>query len=78
MMRVESNPPSAVGWARNYLFLLAHEDAAGVGWIAAVEGEQQIQGWEVKDINLRATAWACAGKNICNAIAIVDYQFRGC
>ena len=38
---------------------LADEDAAGVSWVAAVEREQQIQGWEVKDINLRATAWAC-------------------
>ena len=40
----------------DYLFLLAHEDAAGVSWIAAVEGEQQIQSWEVKDINLLDTA----------------------
>ena len=54
----------------DYLFLLADKDAAGAGWIAAVEGEQQIQGWEVKDINLWAAAWACAGENICNAIAI--------
>ena len=53
---------------------LADEYAAGVGWIAAVEGEQQIQSWEVKDINLWATAWACAGEDICNAIgvAIID------
>jgi len=58
----------------DYLFLLAHEYAAGVSWVAAVEGEQQIQSWEIKDINLRATAWACAGEDICNAIgvAIVD------
>ena len=54
--------------------MLAHEDAAGVSWVAAVEGEQQIQCWEVKDINLRAAAWASAGENVCNAIsvAIVD------
>ncbi len=53
---------------------LAHKDAAGVSWIAAVEGEQQIQGWEAKDINLWAAAWASAGDNVCNtiAIAIVD------
>ena len=49
---------------------LAHEDAAGVGWIAAVEGEQQIQGWEAEDINLWATSRACAGKDICNTIAV--------
>ena len=61
-------------WYLVTLLLLAHEYAAGVSWIAAVEGEQQIQSWEVKDINLRATAWASAGKNVCNAIsvAIVD------
>ena len=40
----------------DYLFLLAYEYAAGVGWVAAVEGEQQIQCWEVKDINLWAGA----------------------
>ena len=40
---------------------LADEYTAGVGWIAAVEGEQQIQGWEAKAIDLRAAAWACAG-----------------
>ena len=40
---------------------LTHEDAAGVSWIAAVKREQQIQGWEVKDINLWAAAWASAG-----------------
>ena len=50
--------------------LLADEYATGVGCIAAVEGEQQIQSWEVKDINLWGTAWACAGKNVCNAIAV--------
>ena len=57
---------------------LAHEDAAGVGWIAAVEGEQQIQGWEAKDINLWAAAWASTGKNVCNAIAvtIIDANAR--
>ena len=49
---------------------LAHEYTAGVGWITAVEGEQQIQSWEAKDINLWATAWASAGEDICNAIAI--------
>jgi hypothetical protein len=52
------------------IFLLAHEDAAGVGWIAAIEREQQIQGWEAKDINLRAAAWASACDNICSAIAV--------
>ena len=49
---------------------LAHEYAAGVGWIAAIEFKQQIQSWEVKDINLWAAAWASACDNICNAIAI--------
>ena len=40
------DPPSAVGGLEGivgglgYLFLLAHEYAAGVSWIAAVEGEQ--------------------------------------
>ena len=63
MMRVrKADPPSAVGGLEGivdglgYLLLLAHEYAAGVSWIAAVEGEQQIQSWEVKDINLWATA----------------------
>jgi hypothetical protein len=57
-----------VAW--NYLFQLTHEDAAGVSCFAAVEGEQQIQSWEVKDINLWAATWASACDNICNAIAI--------
>ena len=62
MMRDNADPPSAVGGLEGivgglgYLLLLAHEYAAGVSWIAAVEGEQQIQSWEVKDINLWATA----------------------
>ena len=53
---------------------LAHKDAASVGWIAAVEGEQQIQCWEAKDINLWAAAWASTCDDICNsiAVAIVD------
>ena len=49
MMRVrKADPPSAVGGLEGivdglgYLLLLAHEYAAGVSWIAAVEGEQQI------------------------------------
>ena len=49
---------------------LAHKDAAGVGLFAAVEGEQQIQSWEAKDFNFWAAAWACAGDDICNAIAV--------
>ena len=40
---------------------LAHEDAAGVGWVAAEEREQQVQSWEAEAIDLRAAAWACAG-----------------
>ena len=61
----QADLPSAVGGLEgivdglDYLFLLADINTAGVGWIATVEGEQQIQSWEVKDINLRATAWAC-------------------
>ena len=52
----ESNPKTKrcaqrSGRAWNYLFLLAYEYAASVCWIAAVEGEQQIQGWEAEDIN---------------------------
>jgi hypothetical protein len=35
---------------------LAHEDAAGVGWIAAIEFKQQIQGWEAEGFNMRAAA----------------------
>ena len=48
MMRGNADPPSAVGGLEGivgglgYLFLLAHEYTAGVGWIAAVKGEQQI------------------------------------
>jgi xanthosine utilization system XapX-like protein len=52
-MRVrKADPPSAVGGleglvdgeriVQNLHQSLAHEDAAGVGWVAAVEGEQQI------------------------------------
>ena len=48
-----------MGW--NYHFLLADEYTAGVGWIAAEEGEQQIQSWEAEAIDLRAAAWACPG-----------------
>ena len=57
---------------------LAHKDAAGVSWVAAVEGEQYIQCWEAEDINLWTAAWACAGENVCNAIsvAIVDANAR--
>jgi hypothetical protein len=79
MMRVKKKtPPTSKMWmglgCLKVTKKLAHEYAAGVGWVAAVEGEQQIQSWEAKDINLRATAWACAGENICDAIsvAIVD------
>ena len=49
---------------------LGNEDAAWIGGFTAVEGEQQIQGWEVKDINLRATAWASACDDVCNAISV--------
>jgi len=35
-----------------YKVILTDKDTAGVCWIAAVEGEQQIQSWEAKDINL--------------------------
>jgi len=40
--------------------LLTDKDTAGIGWVAAEEREQQIQGGEAKSIDLRATAWACA------------------
>ena len=36
------HPPLNKKIGLGYLFLLADEDAAGVSWIAAVEGEQQI------------------------------------
>ena len=49
---------------------LAHENAASVSWIAAVEREQQVQCREAKDINLWAAAWACTGKYVCKAIAV--------
>jgi hypothetical protein len=49
---------------------LTHEDAAWVGGFAAVKLKQYIQGWEAKGFNMRAAAWACAGENICNAIAV--------
>ena len=46
MMRVrKADPPSAVGGLEgiveglDYLFRLAHEDAAGVGWVATKERE---------------------------------------
>ena len=65
-----------VAW--NYLFLLADEDAAWIGGFAAVEFKQQIQSWEAEGFNMRAAAWACAGKNVSNAIAIaiVDSNAR--
>ena len=40
---------------------LAHEDAAGIGWVATEEGEQQIQSWEAEAFDFRAAAWASAG-----------------
>ena len=40
---------------------LAEVNAAGVGRVAAVEGEQQIQFWEVKAFYFGCTARACAG-----------------
>jgi hypothetical protein len=53
---------------------LAHEDAAWIGGFTAVEFKQQIQSWEAEGFDMGAAAWACAGKNVCNAIsvAIVD------
>ncbi len=65
-------------WTWNYLFQLAHEDAAWVGGFAAVEFKQQIQSWDAKGFNMGAAAWACAGKYVCNAIAItiVDCNAR--
>jgi hypothetical protein len=57
---------------------LAHEDAARVGGFAAVKFKQQIQSWEAEGFDMGAAAWACAGKNVCNAIAvtIVDCNAR--
>ena len=55
-----------------YKVILPDKDATGVGWIATVEGEQQIQSWEAEGFNFWAAAWSCTGKNISNAIAIVD------
>ena len=52
------------------LFLLAHEDAAWVGFFAAIELKQEIQSWEAECFNMRAAAWACACDNICSAIAV--------
>jgi hypothetical protein len=40
-------------------FLLADEDATGVGWVAAEEGEQQVQGREAEAFNFWAAAWPC-------------------
>ena len=45
----------------DYLFLLADKDATGVGWVAAEEGEQQVQGREAEAFDFRATARARAG-----------------
>jgi hypothetical protein len=39
---------------------LAHEDAAGIGWVTAEEGEQQVQGWEAEAFDFWAAAGACA------------------
>ena len=73
-MSQKKTPPTSKRWmGKDCLKVakqLAHEDAAWIGGFAAVEGEQQIQSWEVKDINLGAAAWASAGKNVCNAIAV--------
>jgi hypothetical protein len=49
---------------------LAHEDAAWIGGFTAVEFKQQIQSWEAEGFDMGAAAWACAGKNVCNAIAV--------
>ena len=64
--RIKENPThfkevDGERFVRKSLSPLGNKDAAGVGWIAAVEGEQQIQGWEAKAIDLRAAAWARAG-----------------
>gem|GEM_PF-5063607 len=59
-------------WYLVTLLLLAHENTAGVGLFAAIEREQQIQSWEAEGFNMRAAAWACACKNVCNAIAVAD------
>ena len=47
---------------RKPLQSLANEDTAGVGWIAAKEGEQQVQGWEAEAFDFWAAAWASAGE----------------
>jgi hypothetical protein len=76
MIRDNADPPIAVGGLEgivdglDYLFLLAHEDATWVGLFAAVELKQQIQSREAEGFDMRAAAWACAGKNVCNAIAV--------
>ena len=49
---------------------LANKDAAGVGWIATVEGEQQIQSWEAEGINLWAAAFPCASDYVKDAITV--------
>ena len=51
-------------------FLLAHEDAAGIGGVATEEGEQQVQGWEAEAFNFWAAAGACASYQIKDAIEI--------
>jgi hypothetical protein len=55
---------------RNLHQWLADEDAAWVGGFAAVKLKQYIQGREAEGFNMGAAAWACAGENICNAIAV--------
>ena len=64
------NPKRKKLWAWNYLFLLAHEDAAWIGGFAAVELKQQIQSREAEGFYMGSTAWSCAGEDICNAIAV--------
>ena len=75
------HPLQRGGWGKVCLKVtqpLGNEDAAWVGGCAAEEGEEQIQSWKVKDLHMRAAAWACAGKYVCNAIAItiVDCNAR--
>ena len=73
MSQKKPHPLQGGGWGKGCLKVaqsLAHEDAAWVGFFAAIELKQKIQSWEAKDFNFWAAAWACAGENVCNAIAI--------
>jgi hypothetical protein len=51
-------------------FLLAHEDAAGIGGVATEKRKQQVQGWEAEAFDFWAATRASASYQIKDSIEV--------